>query len=166
LRRESGDRGLRLTTDAGVHHRRARTTQEDTMATTRDLRPSETPFDRFLTASAGDDPGGRAVSVLSFLARLGVDPWEEAASLSRMAPERARQHLADLMQRQGDLVGVPGTLVSHTRHLISLLPGAPSEATPRPRRDADLLLDLRPGLATNVAVVIAVLALARWFMGA
>ncbi len=132
------------------------------MATTRDLRPSETPFDRFLTAPAGDDPGGRAVSVLSVLARLGVDPWEEAASLSRMAPERARQHLADLMQRQGDLVGVPGTLAARTRHLIGLLPGAPSEATARTRRDADP----RPGLATIVAVVIAVLALARWFMGA
>jgi hypothetical protein len=132
------------------------------MATTRDLRPSETPFDRFLTARAGDDPGGSAVSVLSFLARLGVDPWEEAASLSRMAPERARQHLADLMQRQGDIVGVPGTLAARTRHLIGLLPGAPSETNARSQRDADL----RPGLGPILAVIIAVLVLARWFMGA
>ena len=35
-------------------------------------------FDRFLYASVGDDNNGMPLTVLSALARMDVDPWEEA----------------------------------------------------------------------------------------
>jgi hypothetical protein len=45
-------------------------------------------FDEFLGASISEDRNGTGLSVLSALARLDVDPWEEAASLAQM-PRRA-----------------------------------------------------------------------------
>jgi hypothetical protein len=41
-------------------------------------------FDNFLLAPIGDDNNGMLLSVLSALARLDVDPWEEAAVLARL----------------------------------------------------------------------------------
>ena len=41
-------------------------------------------FDEFLWASVGEDRNGTGLSVLSALARLDVDPWQEANSLARM----------------------------------------------------------------------------------
>ena len=36
-------------------------------------------YDNFLFAPICDEPGGMRLSVLSTLARMNVDPWEEAA---------------------------------------------------------------------------------------
>jgi hypothetical protein len=54
-------------------------------------------FDEFLFASIGDDSSGAPVSMLTALARLDVDAWEEAATLSRMPRESAAQRLAALL---------------------------------------------------------------------
>ena len=54
-------------------------------------------FDDFLFASIGEDRNGTALSVLSALARLDVDPWQETASLARMPRERATERLAALI---------------------------------------------------------------------
>jgi len=39
-------------------------------------------FDPFLLASVGREENGMEISVLSALARLGLDPWEEAGRLA------------------------------------------------------------------------------------
>jgi hypothetical protein len=41
-------------------------------------------FDDFLFAPIGEDGNGMLLSVLSALARLGFDPWEEAAKLAQL----------------------------------------------------------------------------------
>ena len=47
------------------------------------LRHSEGPdLDRFLYAFVGVDRGGSEVTVVSTLARLGLDPWKEASDLA------------------------------------------------------------------------------------
>jgi hypothetical protein len=46
-------------------------------------------FDEFLCAPIGADRNGTGLSVLSALARLNVDPWQEATSLARMPREAA-----------------------------------------------------------------------------
>src|SRR5271165_3171433 len=46
-------------------------------------------FDEFLGAPIGEDRNGTGLSVLSALARLDVDPWQEATSLARMPREAA-----------------------------------------------------------------------------
>ncbi len=54
-------------------------------------------FDDFLFASIGEEPSGMLLSVVSALARLDVDPWQEAAKLARLPVEAATQRLASLI---------------------------------------------------------------------
>jgi hypothetical protein len=54
-------------------------------------------FDVFLFAPIGEDRNGMLLSVLSALARLHVDPWQEAAKLARLPREAATQRLASLI---------------------------------------------------------------------
>ena len=56
-----------------------------------------TEFDNFLLAPIGDDNNGMLLSVLSALARLDVDPWEEAAVLARLPGDVATRKLAALI---------------------------------------------------------------------
>ena len=83
-------------------------------------------FDDFLYAPVDEGNSGTFLSVLSALARLDVDPWQEAASLARMSRENATQRLASLI---GALPGGPlahldsGTIAVR---FIALLPRAHS----------------------------------------
>src|SRR6185437_664484 len=54
-------------------------------------------FDAFLFAPIGEDRNDMPLSVLSALARLDIDPWQEAAELTRLSPETATQRLASLI---------------------------------------------------------------------
>ena len=47
-----------------------------------DARLVRKDFDEFLFAPVGEDAGGTPLTLLSLLARLSIDPWEEAAELS------------------------------------------------------------------------------------
>jgi hypothetical protein len=56
-------------------------------------------FDNFLYAPIGAERNEMPLSVLSALARLDVDPWQEAAELSELPKENATQRLASLIAR-------------------------------------------------------------------
>ena len=56
-------------------------------------------FDDFLYAPIGGDRNEMPLSVLSALARLNLDPWEEAAELSELPKNTATQRLASLIAR-------------------------------------------------------------------
>jgi len=56
-------------------------------------------FDAFLFASVGEEVDGRPLSVLSALARLGLDPWDEAAHLAQLTREAAADQLAGMIAR-------------------------------------------------------------------
>lgn len=90
-----------------------------------DLRQGETPFDGFLYADLGQDTDGNTVSVLSALARLGVDPWTEADELSRLSHARARDRLGSLLARLRDIPSLGETAATTVQRLIELLPNAP-----------------------------------------
>jgi hypothetical protein len=90
------------------------------------------PFDRFLQARIGEDRNGTLLTVLSALARLDVDPWEEAEALARL-PRVAAARKLDLL-----LASLPnrpiGDLDSGTDavRLIALLPErTPADAAQR-----------------------------------
>jgi hypothetical protein len=84
------------------------------------LRGAE--FNDFLFAPIGEDRNGMLVSVLSGLARLDVDPWQEAADLAQLPGETATQRLASLIGALRD--GDPSYLDPRTisMRLIALLP--------------------------------------------
>lgn len=90
------------------------------------LVQGETPFDGFLYAAVGEDRGGNTVSVLSTLARLGLDPWDEAADLADLPRADARTRLERLLARFGDVPALrkdQGTIIPR---LLELLPKAGS----------------------------------------
>jgi hypothetical protein len=86
-------------------------------------------FDEFLGAAIGEDRNGTGLSVLSALARLDVDPWQEATSLARMPREAAAARLTEL---------------------IDALPRSSSDAIPSRMSAADLVALLPKRKALDV----------------
>jgi hypothetical protein len=79
-------------------------------------------FDAFLYASVEDRSDGPLLSVLSALARLDIDPWQEAATLTRMSRDKAVWRMAALIET------LPGEPSAHLNaktiatRLVALLP--------------------------------------------
>ena len=78
-------------------------------------------FDLFLFARIGEDASGLALSVVSALARMDLDPWQEAAALAALPTATATQKVATLLR------GLPDEVLSEDRdstatRLIALLP--------------------------------------------
>src|SRR5579872_2186471 len=111
-------------------------------------------FDDFLYASIDDYGNGKLLSVLSALARLDVDPWQEAAKLARMPREAAAQRLAALIATLPDESSTHRPVGTIAARLVALLPrrvdatlrsrhpslGAGARAFPRPSISAVLLV--------------------------
>ena len=83
-------------------------------------------FDNFLFERIDKNSEGTPISVLSVLARLGVDPWEEAARLAQLPRLAAAKRLASMIA-----AAMPGAPSAHldagavSDRLISLLPSRP-----------------------------------------
>lgn len=54
-------------------------------------------FNDFLFASIGEEGNGMLLTVISALTRLDIDPWREAARLSKLSREMAAQALAPMI---------------------------------------------------------------------
>jgi hypothetical protein len=97
-------------------------------------------FNPFLFASVSDDPEV-PLSVASALARLDLDPWQEAEELSHLQEEAAAQRLAALLAKSPGASADPRILVTQ---LVALLPRPPKTVTAAPgggRFDADMTID-------------------------
>ncbi|MDD7972189.1 hypothetical protein [Roseinatronobacter alkalisoli] len=88
-----------------------------------------TPFDGFLYAELGQDRAGNTVSVLSALARLGRDPWDEAAELSAMSSAVAQTRLGVLLARFHDVPAVDRDPRATIPRLVALLPSSTAQKT-------------------------------------
>ena len=87
-------------------------------------------FDAFLFAPVGEEPSGMLLSVVSALARLDVDPWQEAARLARLPVEAATERLASLIATLPEASGPrwdPGVIATR---LIGLLPHTAASPSP------------------------------------
>jgi hypothetical protein len=79
-------------------------------------------FDAFLFAPIGEEANGMLLSVVSALARLDIDPWQEAAQLARLPEAMATQRLTSLIAAIPDAPPPqrdPGRIAAR---LIALLP--------------------------------------------
>jgi hypothetical protein len=80
-------------------------------------------FSAFLFASIGEESNGMALSVVSALARLDIDPWQEAARLSGLPKDLAAAAMGRLI---GQLSGGRWNRSdngSTAARLVELLPG-------------------------------------------
>jgi len=85
------------------------------------MSPLGSEFDDFLYASIDEDRNGVLMSVLSALARLDLDPWEEAGRLALLPQVTATRNLTSLIAALPARIGRPDAETIAPR-LIALLP--------------------------------------------
>ena len=129
------------------------------------LRQGRTPFDGFLYAAVGEDRGGNTVSVLSTLARLGLDPWDEAAGLAELPRSEARSRLERLLAGFGDVPALRQDQGKIIPRLVDLLPKA-SDRLAFQGIGQNLALSSASGVlgaAPLIAMLLVILFLAQGF---
>lgn len=100
-----------------------------TMTATNVLNPHPPEFEPFLHATVGEDRNGYLVTVLSALARLGLDPWNETAELVVLGREAGRVRLGLLLSRFRDVPALGSDHASVALKLSLLLPESPRTLT-------------------------------------
>lgn len=120
-------------------------------------------FDPFLFAPVGHQRNGMLLSVLSMFARLDVDPWQEAASLSRMSKATATARLTALIEALPDAptAGVPVETVAGD--LVALLPRPNAFAPPAPQALSSVWRFENARLGLGIGAVALLIFLAMLF---
>jgi hypothetical protein len=126
-------------------------------------------FDRFLYASVGEDNNGMPLTVLSALARVDVDPWEEASKLTQLPQASAVTQLASLL---GALRNVPVVGLDPARiaaALIALLPRSRDRVPPVLKAAlAQTSPTKNPAVVSTLLTVmtfVIFMMLSQWLMG-
>jgi hypothetical protein len=83
-------------------------------------------FNDFLFATVCEERNDMPLSVVSALARLNLDPWAEAAELSRMPAEGATRRLSLLLAGVLNDPLNPPDRATITARLVALLPRSPT----------------------------------------
>ena len=86
------------------------------------LHPDGSDYDAFLFAELGEDRNGAAVTVLSALARIDLEPWNEARELSNLAREDAQVRLTTHFEAITDIPALALASEGRAAKLVSLLP--------------------------------------------
>ncbi len=127
------------------------------------LNPHPPEFGQFLYASVGEDRNGYVVTVLSTLARLGLDPWKETAELVTLGRDDARVRLGALLARFRDVPALSSDHGRIARDLIQLLPE--DRASGRLKRAATEVAIGHQGTIGAIWAVLAIIfALFQMFM--
>jgi len=98
-----------------------------------------TDLNEFLFAPVGEDAAGNPLTLLTVLARLDIDPWDEAADLARLSRESAVKKLVVRLEALPNALLPPADNTALATRLIALLhrspapkerlPGTPPQAT-------------------------------------
>lgn len=126
-----------------------------TMAKPNVLNPHPPEFERFLYASVGEDRNGYVVTVLSTLARLGLDPWKETAELVTLGHDAARARLGTLLARFRDVSTLASDHGRVARDLSQLLPEGPTPGALN--RASSTVADGRLGTSGTIWAVLAII---------
>ena len=118
----------------------------------------------FLFATIGEEANGMQLSVVSALARLGVDPWAEAIRLACMPRLGAARRLAPMIARLPGSAWAPPDSERIAARLVELLPPpagptVPSASTvPVVRSQPNVLWTIGLVCVITMAVVFAIRA--------
>lgn len=119
------------------------------------LNPHPPEFERFLHAPVGEDRNGYVVTVLSTLARLGLDPWNETSELATLGREAAGARLGLLLSRFRDVPALGSDHGRVARELSLLLPESPPA---RPlQQAASTVADGRLGSSGLIWTILAII---------
>jgi hypothetical protein len=125
------------------------------MAAPNVLNPHPPEFERFLYASVGEDRNGYVVTVLSTLARLGLDPWKEAAELVALGRDAAQARLGTRLARFRDVPALASDHGRVARDLSQLLPESPPSQTLK--RAASTVADGSLGKSGVIWTILAII---------
>ena len=90
-------------------------------------------FDRFLFEPIGQDQNGMPLNVVSVLARMDLDAWQEAGTLAALPKEEAAQKLMALFRASPDQALLESDQAATVARLIALLPRPlPADTESRP----------------------------------
>jgi hypothetical protein len=125
-------------------------------------------FDTFLYASVGEDNNGMPLTVLSALARVDVDPWEEASKLTQLPRESAVTQLASLLGAlRMPVVGLDPPCIAAA--LIALLPCPRDRMPPMLKAAFERAAPTKnPALVSYLYTVMTLMIfmlLSQWLMG-
>jgi hypothetical protein len=124
-------------------------------------------YDAFLYAAIGADANGTALSVLSAMARMNLDPWQEARDLGELSAKAAARRLASLIAAVPGGPSDPDEPGVIAARLVKLLPSQTRSILP-PLPPHKELLDLKTLAKSRMAlyVLVALIALVlatTWF---
>ncbi len=119
-------------------------------------------FDAFLYASVGEEANGMELSVVSALARYGVDPWQEAARLAALPKELAIDGLGLLLNRLPEGRWQRAETATIAARLVKLLPHGKPAADAGPHQQASGKKGNR--FATTIVLIVLALAVAIFSM--
>jgi hypothetical protein len=115
-------------------------------------------FNEFLFAEIGTAENGMALSTVSALTQLGVDPWEEAAQLSKLPRGAAAQRMTQSLSRLASARAASPDIAKTAMELVQRLPAFQSRATAGPPSSGRVARSWPR--AVTAALAIAFLALA------
>lgn len=94
---------------------------------------SSDKYDAFLSAPIAEQENGTPVSLLSALIRGNRDPWQEAARLAELSPDRAERALVEMLNEILERRWSFAESEDLAKHLVRLLPCAAPFAALRPQ---------------------------------
>jgi len=123
-------------------------------------------FDDFLFAPIGEESNGMLLSVISALARLDLDPWQEASNLAGLPGETATKRLTSLLIAalpDGPSAHLdPGTIAARLTALLPRRAGS-NVASRKTVLGADEATKYRAGTYMYVALIVFMLT-AQWIV--
>jgi hypothetical protein len=98
-----------------------------------DYQTLDSRYDDFLFSEVGEQENGMSMSMVSALARLGLDPWEEARRLAALPVDSAIAAVTALIARVPDLIYRGSNSPELAARLVPLLArSAPPQRERRP----------------------------------
>ena len=126
-------------------------------------------YNAFLYATIGAGSNGTLLSVLSAIARMNLDPWQEAADLAALSAKAASHRLATLIAVVPGGLSETGEPEAIAARLVKLLPSQTRSILP-PLPHHNGLTDMRalaqsPVVRNVIFISIALALAATWFVG-
>jgi len=113
-------------------------------------------FDAFLFAPLGEDRNGVPLSVISLLARMNLDPWQEAGDLAALPAEAAASRLAVSFDSLTDPILRQANSRAMILGLLALLPRASPAVIPAPR--ATMAAVAAPDFRARIGAAIVIMS--------